>query len=91
MYWRQKAEAPAPGDYGFIVDDAAPEKREANVWFGPKSLQGLKNYKPKSGDRVEFKISECFKPGRGPQAERIIKLCDDDDDREVITTLGGEL
>jgi len=81
LYWRTKQE-PEGNGFGFIADDSAPGIREANVWFGPKALAGLT---VKSGDRVEFELSDFRKPGRGPQAARVTLI----DEREEITTLEG--
>jgi cold shock CspA family protein len=69
--------------FGFIEDEAAPGNREANVWFGPRALNGLT---VKAGDRVVYELSPIFKKDKGPQAARVWLR---DDNREEITTLQG--
>ena len=74
--------------YGFIVPEGCTQ-REANYWFGPKCLNGLKGYAPKSGDNVEFDAGN-FRPGKGPCAARITRVLATTDEGEEITTLEGD-
>jgi cold shock CspA family protein len=75
------------GGYGFIAPEGElGNLRCNNFWFGPRALNFLPGYQPKSGDIVEFDEGN-FKPGKGPQAARITALLNDDE----VTTIEGEL
>ncbi|SIO24720.1 Cold shock protein, CspA family [Bradyrhizobium erythrophlei] len=82
LFWKDN-EAPKRGGFGFISPDDTPDKRETNVWFGSKALNGLT---VRQRDRVDFDFGN-YRPGKGPSAAHVRLI---EDDREEITTLAGE-
>ncbi|WMT75070.1 hypothetical protein [Bradyrhizobium sp. Ash2021] len=69
LFWKTYTDSQR--GFGFIACDDTPDKRETNVWFGPKSLGGLT---VRSGDRVEFDVGN-YRPGKGPSASHV-RLCE---------------
>lgn len=85
LFWLDQEVGGRASGFGFIADDDAPNNREANLWFGMKSLAGLT---VQARDRVGFEPFE-YRSGKGPAAKRVWRLIDEDDTREKITTIAG--
>src|SRR5713101_539421 len=66
IFWKENEDQA----FGFIADDADPNNRDANLWFGLKSLCGM-TVRPRSGDRVDFDPLNYVKKGRGRRAVRV--------------------
>jgi cold shock CspA family protein len=60
------------GGFGFITDDAAPNNREANVFFASRLMV---EHSFEKDDRVEFELG-THRPGKGPTAQSM-KLVED--------------
>jgi cold shock CspA family protein len=74
--------------FGFIVPDDSDGDRWKNIWFGPRSTQGLVL---RSGDLVDFIYSKRSDE-KGPRAYRVwlhTRREETEDDENEITHTGG--